>query len=108
MAFKRLAMNLSCKVRRRFAAPAVAAHARAVVLIGRDSDEISRVLDGCGIPVERAGDMREAVERAFQASRPGDAVMLSPACASYDMYRNYVHRAEVFVQAVRQLAQSRG
>lgn len=89
-------------------APAVAAHARAVVLIGRDSDEISRVLDGCGIPVERAGDMREAVERAFQASRPGDAVMLSPACASYDMFRNYVHRAEVFVQAVQQLAQGRG
>ncbi len=89
-------------------APAVAAHARAVVLIGRDSDEISRVLDGCGVPVEHAGDMREAVERAFQASQPGDAVLLSPACASYDMFRNYVHRAEVFVQAVQRLAQGRG
>lgn len=89
-------------------APAVAAHARAVVLIGRDSNEISRVLAGCGVPVVRAGDMQEAVERAFQASRSGDAVLLSPACASYDMFRNYVHRAEVFVQAVRRLAQGRG
>jgi UDP-N-acetylmuramoylalanine--D-glutamate ligase len=88
-------------------APAVAAHARAVVLIGRDSDAISLALDGCGVPLARAGNMQEAVEQAFHASQPGDAVLLSPACASYDMFRNYVHRAEVFVQAVHQFAGGR-
>jgi UDP-N-acetylmuramoylalanine--D-glutamate ligase len=50
--------------------------------------------------------MDEAVQTAFRASRPGDAVLLSPACASYDMFRDYVHRAEVFVAAVRRLAGS--
>ena len=88
-------------------APAVAAHARAVVLIGRDSDAISLALGSCGVPLTRAGNMQEAVEKAFHASRPGDAVLLSPACASYDMFRNYVHRAEVFVHAVQQFAEGR-
>jgi UDP-N-acetylmuramoylalanine--D-glutamate ligase len=88
-------------------APAVAARARAVVLIGRDSDAISKALDGCGVPLERAGNMQEAVEKAFHASRSGDAVLLSPACASYDMFLNYVHRAEAFVQAVHQFAGGR-
>jgi UDP-N-acetylmuramoylalanine--D-glutamate ligase len=87
--------------------PAVAAHARAVVLIGRDSSVISRVLAGSGVPVSYARDMQEAVEMAFDASRVGDAVLLSPACASYDMFRNYVHRAEVYAQAVRRLSENR-
>jgi UDP-N-acetylmuramoylalanine--D-glutamate ligase len=51
--------------------------------------------------------MQEAVEKAFHASRSGDAVLLSPACASYDMFLNYVHRAEAFVQAVHQFAGGR-
>lgn len=88
-------------------APAVAAHARAVVLIGRAADAIGRVLAGCGVPLARASDMEDAVRAAFHAGRPGDAVLLSPACASYDMFRNYVHRAEVFVQAVQRLAKER-
>jgi UDP-N-acetylmuramoylalanine--D-glutamate ligase len=87
--------------------PAVAAHARAVVLIGRDSSVISRVLAGSGVPVSYARDMQEAVEMAFDASRVGDAVLLSPACASYAMSRNYVHRAEVYAQAVRRLSENR-
>lgn len=86
-------------------APAVANHARAVVLIGRDAGIIARALAGCGVPLVRAHDMDDAVQAAFKASRPGDAVVLSPACASYDMFRNYVHRAEIFVQAVTRLAQ---
>jgi UDP-N-acetylmuramoylalanine--D-glutamate ligase len=84
------------------AAP-VAAHARAVVLIGRDAEAMAGVLAGTGVPVLRAQSLEEAVNTAFEAAREGDAVLLSPACASFDMFRNYVHRAEVFVQAVRAL-----
>jgi UDP-N-acetylmuramoylalanine--D-glutamate ligase len=85
-------------------APAVKARARAVVLIGRDAEKLAAALAGSGVPIERARDMDEAVQSAFRASRGGDAVLLSPACASYDMFREYVHRAEVFVAAVRRLA----
>jgi len=81
----------------------VSARARAVVLIGRDAGAISAALAGCGVPLTRARSMEEAVAAAFGASRPGDAVLLSPACASYDMFRNYVHRAEAFVAAVKEL-----
>ncbi|MFN7087366.1 MAG: UDP-N-acetylmuramoyl-L-alanine--D-glutamate ligase [Burkholderiales bacterium] len=84
-------------------APAVAAHARAVVLIGRDAAAIGRVLAATKVPVLAARDMDEAVEMAHRAAQPGDAVLLSPACASYDMFRNYVHRAEAFVAAVAAL-----
>ena len=85
-------------------APAVKARARAVVLIGRDAEKLATALAASGVPLERAQDMDEAVQTAFRASRPGDAVLLSPACASYDMFRDYGHRAEVFVAAVRRLA----
>jgi len=88
-------------------APAVAQHARAVVLIGRDAGLIAQALAGCGVPLVRARDMDDAVLAAYKASRPGDAVVLSPACASYDMFRNYVHRAEVFVRAVTRLREAR-
>ena len=84
------------------AAP-VAVHARAVVLIGRDAEALAAALAGCGIPLTRASSMEEAVRAAVRASRPGDAVLLSPACASYDMFSNYMHRAEVFVAAVEKL-----
>jgi UDP-N-acetylmuramoylalanine--D-glutamate ligase len=89
-------------------APAVKARARAVVLIGRDAELLARAIAASGVPVERAAGMEEAVQAAFRASRAGDAVLLSPACASYDMFRNYVHRAEVFAAAVRRLAGSGG
>jgi UDP-N-acetylmuramoylalanine--D-glutamate ligase len=89
-------------------APAVKARARAVVLIGRDAELLAQAIAASGVPVERAAGMDEAVHAAFRASRAGDAVLLSPACASYDMFRNYVHRAEVFVAAVRRLAGSGG
>lgn len=87
---------------RPLAAP-VSAHARAVVLIGRDAGAIAAVLSSCGVPLIRCSGMDEAVEAAFRAARAGDAVLLSPACASYDMFRNYVHRAEAFAAAVRKL-----
>jgi len=89
-------------------APAVKARARAVVLIGRDADKLAQAIAGSGVPVERAAGMEEAVQAAFRASRAGDAVLLSPACASYDMFRNYAHRGEAFAAAVRRLAGSGG
>jgi UDP-N-acetylmuramoylalanine--D-glutamate ligase len=86
-------------------AAAVAARARAVVLIGRDAPQIAQALKATGVPLLRASDMTEVVVVSYGAARTGDAVLLSPACASYDMFRNYVHRAEVFADAVRQLAE---
>jgi UDP-N-acetylmuramoylalanine--D-glutamate ligase len=83
--------------------PVVAQHARGVVLIGRDAPLIAAALDGCGVSVERAADMDDAVHQAARLAHSGDAVLLSPACASFDMFRNYEHRAEVFVHAVQAL-----
>ena len=83
---------------------AVDRHARAVVLIGRDAPLIEDAIRGATPPIHYASDMSEAVRKAYAAVRPGDAVLLSPACASFDMFRNYAHRAEVFVAAVRELA----
>jgi len=83
--------------------PAVMQHARAVVLIGRDAPLIGSALDGCGVPVLHAKNMNDAVREAAQLAQSGDAVLLSPACASFDMFRNYAHRAEIFVEAVHEL-----
>jgi UDP-N-acetylmuramoylalanine--D-glutamate ligase len=82
---------------------AVTAHARALVLIGRDADKISKVVAGCGVPLLRAATMEDAVILGFSKAQRGDAVLLSPACASFDMFRNYEHRAEVFMRAVQSL-----
>ena len=82
---------------------AVAQHARAAVLIGRDAPIIGKAIAGCGKPVLRAVDMDEAVRVAAGHAQRGDAVLMSPACASFDMYRNYLHRAEAFIAAVQSL-----
>jgi len=82
---------------------AVAQHARAVVLIGRDAGLIERALCDCGVAVVHAADMADAVQRARRLAQRGDAVLLSPACASFDMFRNYEHRAQVFIAAVQAL-----
>jgi UDP-N-acetylmuramoylalanine--D-glutamate ligase len=84
-------------------APAVAGRARAVVLIGRDREGIAAALADTGVPLSRAATLPEAVREAFARSVPGDAIVLSPACASFDMFSNYEHRAEVFRAAVLQL-----
>lgn len=81
----------------------VSRHARAVVLIGRDGPQIAAALATAGVPLLQAASLPEAVERARAHASPGDAVLLSPACASFDMFRNYAHRAEVFVRAVQAL-----
>ena len=82
---------------------AVAKHARAAVLIGRDGPLIGEALQGCGKPVLKALDMDDAVKIATANAQVGDAVLMSPACASFDMYKSYLHRAEVFIAAVKKL-----
>jgi len=82
---------------------AVAAHARAVVLIGRDGPLIGRAIAASGVATRAAADLPEAVALAAAAAKAGDAVLLSPACASFDMFRNYEHRAQVFIAAVQGL-----
>lgn len=76
---------------------------RHVVLIGRDAAAIEKALDGVTV-TERAASLEEAVRAAARAARNGDTVLLSPACASLDMFRDYNHRGAVFVQAVKELA----
>ena len=82
---------------------ALAEHARAVALIGRDAELIAKAIAGGDVPLQRCADMDEAVAWCAAQARHGDAVLLSPACASFDMYRNYAHRAQVFVDAVQGL-----
>lgn len=82
--------------------------ARGVVLIGRDAAVIREALQGTDVPLHDAADMQAAVAQAADIARSGDAVLMSPACASFDMFDNYGHRAEVFVQAVASLAEAAG
>lgn len=89
-------------------ADAVAENARAVVLIGRDAPLIEAALLATNIPLYQAVDLSEAVNIAKKLAHSGDAVLLSPACASFDMFKNYVHRAEVFVSSVLNLKDSAG
>ncbi|WP_296805683.1 UDP-N-acetylmuramoyl-L-alanine--D-glutamate ligase [Thiocapsa sp.] len=81
---------------------AVKRAARAVVLIGRDAGIIAQALDG-EVPLVNASSMQDAVARAAAIARPGDTVLLSPACASFDMFESYEHRGRAFAEAVRGL-----
>jgi len=76
---------------------------RHVVLIGKDAGDVERTLAGV-VSSERAASMQDAVAAAARAAQPGDTVLLSPACASFDMFRDYGHRGDVFAAAVRGLA----
>ncbi len=86
----------------------VSSYVRAVLLIGKDGPTLRAALAGTSAELIDCMTLEQAVERAAALAGPGDSVLLSPACASLDMYRNYLHRAEVFVAAVRELALSRG
>ncbi|MFA7239842.1 MAG: UDP-N-acetylmuramoyl-L-alanine--D-glutamate ligase [Sulfuricellaceae bacterium] len=86
---------------------AVESCARAVILIGRDAPKIEAALLGCGVPLLNSATLEQAVTLAAEQAQPGDAVLLSPACASWDMFRNYEHRAEVFIAAVQQLSEDK-
>jgi UDP-N-acetylmuramoylalanine--D-glutamate ligase len=76
---------------------------RHVVLIGRDAPLIERALAGV-CRIERCATLPQAVQAAARAAQPGDTVLLSPACASFDMFRDYAHRGAVFAEAVQELA----
>jgi UDP-N-acetylmuramoylalanine--D-glutamate ligase len=91
------------------AAP-LAAYGRALLLIGRDGPAIRVAVEShaASLDIIACTTLEEAVTRAAELAHPGDAVLLSPACASLDMFRNYAHRAQVFVDAVRELALARG
>jgi UDP-N-acetylmuramoylalanine--D-glutamate ligase len=86
----------------------VARYARAVLLIGCDALQIQAALADSHVPVHMAQSLPEAVQKAYALAQAGDAVLLSPACASFDMFENYEHRAQVFVQAAQALALEMG
>lgn len=89
-------------------------HARAIALIGRDAPALATVTqglhrpDGAAIVVASHDSLEAAARWCFEQAQTGDAVLLSPACASLDMFRNYAHRAEVFIQTVQAIAADRG
>jgi UDP-N-acetylmuramoylalanine--D-glutamate ligase len=83
-------------------------HARAVATLGRDAAAIEAVLEGCDLAWQRHATLEDATRWCYAQSRSGDALLLSPACASLDMFRNYAHRAEVFAATARELAAEHG
>ncbi|MYN16092.1 UDP-N-acetylmuramoyl-L-alanine--D-glutamate ligase [Rugamonas sp. FT107W] len=90
----------------------VSRYVRAVLLIGRDAPQIRAALEASadlGYDIEDCGtDLPQAVKRASELAQSGDAVLLSPACASMDMFKNYAHRAQVFIDTVREIALDAG
>ena len=78
-----------------------------MILIGRDAPALRAALADAGVPLVDAATLEEAVSLAWQGARDGDDVLLSPACASLDMFRNYHHRGEVFAAAARKLTGTR-
>jgi UDP-N-acetylmuramoylalanine--D-glutamate ligase len=84
-------------------AAAARGRVRRAILIGQDRPQIRAALEAAGVPSEDAESMEDAVRRAREAARVGDVVLLSPACASFDMFRNYEHRGDVFKAVVRAL-----
>jgi len=86
----------------------VAKYVRAVLLIGTDAAVIRDALAATSAQLIGCASLEDAVQQAAALAQAGDEVLLSPACASFDMFDNYAHRAQVFVDAVRELAMARG
>jgi UDP-N-acetylmuramoylalanine--D-glutamate ligase len=82
--------------------------ARAAATIGQDAAAIEAVLQSAGVHFQRHATLEEATRWAHAQAEPGDAVLLSPACASFDMFKGYAHRAQVFCDAVKAIAEDRG
>ena len=87
-------------------APELHEHGRQVVAIGEAQDRIASRLSGV-VKVERSASLREAVAAARAAARPGDVVLLAPACSSFDMFRDYADRGRQFKAEVRRLETTR-
>ncbi len=87
---------------------ALARHGKAVILIGRDAPSIRDAVRSSGITIRDAETLDQAVELASEIAESGDLVLLSPACASFDMFKDYAHRAQVFIDAVNELASLKG
>jgi UDP-N-acetylmuramoylalanine--D-glutamate ligase len=85
-----------------------AGHCRAVHLIGRDAIQIANALTARGVPNRIFTSIEDATIAALDAAQPGDLLLLSPACASWDMFRNFEHRAGAFITAVTTWAAARG
>ena len=79
-------------------------HARAAVLIGRDAPLIEKALQGAEYPIIHAKDMPQAVQKASELAQPHDCVLLSPACASWDMFKDYAERSAIFIASAKALA----
>lgn len=86
----------------------LARHGRYAALIGRDAAALEAALAAAGVPLQRFDTLEAATRACAEAAQPGDAVLLSPACASLDMFRNYAHRAEVFRAEVQALLNEQG
>jgi len=86
----------------------VRSFARAVATLGRDADRVEAALADADVPMQRHATLEAATRWCFEQAQAGDAVLLSPACASLDMFRNYPHRAQVFADAVQQWASEHG
>ena len=86
----------------------VSRYVRAVLLIGKDAAAVRAAIEPSGVPCFDLDDLPQAVRRAAGLARAGDCVLLSPACASLDMFTNYAHRAQVFVDTVREIALDKG
>jgi UDP-N-acetylmuramoylalanine--D-glutamate ligase len=86
----------------------VARHAKAVILIGRDAPLIKTALHSSAVQMKEVSTLEEAVQQASAVAASGDLVLLSPACASFDMFKDYGHRAQVFIDAVNELASMNG
>ena len=84
-------------------APAIRERAKHVLLIGRDAAAIEKAIASSGVPAERSASMEKAVKRAAHIAVSGEAVLLSPACASFDMFRDYKHRGDAFAAAIAAL-----
>jgi UDP-N-acetylmuramoylalanine--D-glutamate ligase len=84
-----------------------ARHCKAVHLIGRDAPAIAAALVASGVPCAQYSSLEEATCSALDLAQPGDQVLLSPACASWDMFRNFGHRGDVFVSAAKDWARAR-
>jgi UDP-N-acetylmuramoylalanine--D-glutamate ligase len=87
---------------------ALARHAKAVILMGKDAPVIRSSVESSGITIRDVDTLERAVESAAEMAESGDLVLLSPACASFDMFKDYAHRAQVFIDAVNELASLKG